>query len=66
MQQKWQKKGLLIQTSPKIEWMSSHLGPSYAILRNKRYIDIYFSSRNKKNISSIGKFTFDTKLKKKN
>lgn len=65
MQQKWQKKGLLIQTSPKIEWMSSHLGPSYAILRNKRYIDIYFSSRNKKNISSIGKFTFDTKLKKK-
>lgn len=65
MQQKWQKKGLLIKTNPKNKWMCSYLGPSYAILRNKRYIDIYFSARNKKNISSIGKITFDTKLKKK-
>lgn len=65
MQQKWQKKGLLITLNPKVDWMSNHLGPTYAVSRNNRYIDIFFSSRNTKNISSIGEFTFDTKLKKK-
>ena len=64
MQQNWIKQGLLIKKNPQIKWMSNHIGPSFAISRNNRYIDIYFSSRDKHNISTIGKFSFDTKLKK--
>tara|TARA_X000000368_G_C22999010_1_gene698085 strand:+ start:364 stop:1254 length:891 start_codon:yes stop_codon:yes gene_type:complete len=63
MQQNWIKKGLLLKRNQKIEWMSHHLGPTFAVSRKDRFIDIFFSARNKENISSIGKFTFDTKLK---
>ncbi|MDA7489766.1 hypothetical protein N9A46_06200 [Candidatus Pelagibacter ubique] len=65
MQQKWIKKGLLLKPDLKVEWMSKHLGPTFVLSRKNRYLDIFFSARNKKNISSIGMFTFDTKLKKK-
>ena len=65
MQQKWLKKGLLIKKKSKVKWMSKHLGPTFLVSRKNRYLDIFFSARNKKNISSIGMFTFDTKLKKK-
>lgn len=65
MQQNWVKQGLLIKKNPQIKWMSNYIGPCFAISRNNRYIDIYFSSRDKYNISTIGKFSFDTKLEKK-
>ena len=65
MQQNWIKKGLLLVPDSNVEWMSSSIGPTFALSRNNRYIDIFFSARNKKNISSIGKFIFDTKLNKK-
>jgi predicted GH43/DUF377 family glycosyl hydrolase len=63
MQQYWIKKGILLKPNRKLDWMSHHLGPTYAVCRKNRYIDVYFSARNKENLSSIGKFTFDTKQK---
>jgi len=60
MQQNWIKKGILLKPDKKNDWMSHHLGPTFAISRKNRFIDIYFSARNKENLSSIGKFTFDT------
>ena len=48
----WKSLGLLIKTPKKFKWLKSHMWVPVADNINDKYVNVYFSSRNKQNFSS--------------
>ena len=55
----WKSLGLLIKTPKKFNWLKSHMWVPVADNIDDKYVNVYFSSRNKQNFSSTGVFKFD-------
>ena len=62
MKQIWLKKKKILSPNKKIYWFC-YLGPSHCYIKNQK-VNILFSSRDKKNISRIGKVIFYPKQNK--
>ena len=63
MKQTWVKQKKIIGKNSKISWLD-HLGPTFVEKKGENVATIFFSSRDKFNISKIGKFDYDF-IKKK-
>tara|TARA_A100001015_G_C15026862_1_gene730985 strand:+ start:1478 stop:2392 length:915 start_codon:yes stop_codon:yes gene_type:complete len=62
----WKSLGLIVKTKKKFDWLQTHMWVPVVDNINNNYVNVYFSSRNKKNFSSTGVLKFyPNNLKKK-